>query len=445
MPAIVTNSFRADVSRNFITDLRGSGDNTYYLFISRGEPWPDDTTPPVPADVPFFIHSDPWQNMIAMKKIGNTDVVAGVPIHDYITATTYAEYDDRESRLDNQNYYVITENNNVYICLKSSGISTISPDAAGGVTTSGTIESADGYVWKYLFTASTENVTKFKTVNFLPVIRVETDPGAAGDAALRNQFAVQQAAVDGAVYNIKVVDGGSGYATAPTVSFTGDGTGLAATATLTAGVVTGITVTAPGTGYKRCAVAFSGGGGTGAEARAVIGPPGGFGVDPRNDLRAHHAILNVILTGAEGMGDIIIGNDFRQIGIIKNPYDYGTTTIASETTRFALGRLTIATGGSWPNDRLFNGDTSGAQGIVDYYDTAGGVLHYHQNQSTGFTDFTTADSVRLVGDTGTLYAVNSITTPEVEHDSGSVIYLENRIPITRVADQAETIQLVIEF
>lgn len=80
----------------------------------------------------------------------------------------------------------------------------------------------------------------------------------------------------GGITGVAVTSGGSGYTSAPTVSFTGgSGTGAAATATVVGGVVTGITVTDPGTGYTSApTVAFSGGGGTGAAATASYGTTG---------------------------------------------------------------------------------------------------------------------------------------------------------------------------
>jgi uncharacterized protein len=71
---------------------------------------------------------------------------------------------------------------------------------------------------------------------------------------------------------ITVGVGGTGYTTAPTVVLTGGGgTGAAATAVLTAGVVTSIALTAGGVGYTSAPViSFTGGGGTGATATATI-------------------------------------------------------------------------------------------------------------------------------------------------------------------------------
>lgn len=70
-----------------------------------------------------------------------------------------------------------------------------------------------------------------------------------------------------------VTAGGTGYTSAPTVGFTGGaGTGAAATAVLTDGVVTSITITNAGTGYTSApTIGFTGGAGTGAAATAYVG------------------------------------------------------------------------------------------------------------------------------------------------------------------------------
>ena len=77
------------------------------------------------------------------------------------------------------------------------------------------------------------------------------------------------------VASVTVNSGGSGYTSAPVVSFTGGGgSGAAATATVAAGQVTAITMTSGGSGYTSApTVAFSGGGGSSARGTAVIGGP----------------------------------------------------------------------------------------------------------------------------------------------------------------------------
>ena len=79
------------------------------------------------------------------------------------------------------------------------------------------------------------------------------------------------AAATGGVDAIAVGAGGTGYVS-PLVVITGDGTGAAATAAIDVnGVITGITVTTPGTGYTTApAVTFTDAAGTGAVATATL-------------------------------------------------------------------------------------------------------------------------------------------------------------------------------
>ena len=41
--------------------------------------------------------------------------------------------------------------------------------------------------------------------------------------------------------------------------------------------------------------------------------------------------------------------------------------------------------------------------------------------------------------------IASLTNPEIDYYSGSVIYAEDRSPITRATDQTENIKLIVEF
>ncbi len=74
------------------------------------------------------------------------------------------------------------------------------------------------------------------------------------------------------VLGVTVVSPGTGYTSAPTVTFSGGGgSGAAATATVANGRITGFTVTSSGSGYSSApSVSLSGGNGTLASARAVI-------------------------------------------------------------------------------------------------------------------------------------------------------------------------------
>lgn len=84
---------------------------------------------------------------------------------------------------------------------------------------------------------------------------------------------LEQKTPDNQVRNVSVGTGGTGYTSAPSVSFSGGGgSGATAIATVDSnGSVNGVAVTSGGTGYTSApTISFSGGGGTGAEAVASI-------------------------------------------------------------------------------------------------------------------------------------------------------------------------------
>jgi hypothetical protein len=443
MTAIITSQFRLDMAKHLIADVIAS---SYYLFIGRSEPWADEQLADTPYDNDYSTHFDAHQKMQSMKLIAEADVSHASVRNQWISGSPYDEYDDRDAGLESteRKYFIITDNNNVYICLKSGpGGSIYSPDVlsiSSGIINFTEGNYVDGYIWKYLFTLSTNVATKFLTAAFIPVMYLNTDPGSGSD---QNQWDVQQNAVDGAIYNIKVTNGGSGYTAAPTVTVYGNGTeDVVATATLTGDTVTGVTISDYGEGFTAANVVFSGGGnGSGATARAVLGPKGGFGADPRNELRSHYVAINSRLQYAEG-DDFIVGNEFRQIGIIKDPIS--GTAVAIDDTYSALKYLTVAEGGTFENDDVIFGSVSQAKALVDDYHVDG-IIRYHQTEDTGFRSFTIEDKINVVDGEGTAKQCLTVNNAEIKKYSGDVLFLENRTKVTRSDTQIETIKLVLEL
>jgi len=279
--------------------------------------------------------------------------------------------------------------------------------------------------------------SKFLTNTFVPVVTLASDDGSL-------QWDVQDAAVDGAIHRIRITNGGTGYTSAPTVTIDGDGVGCTATATVSAGAVTEIEINTIGSGYRQANVTLSGGGGSSATARAVISPPGGHGSDPVAELGGFFTMVNVQLDGEDGSGDFPVDNDYRQLGMIKNPVNYGTTTTSTATTLIATQSLdyTGISGGSFTVDSTITGGTSGAVAYIDSVDSANGVIRYHQEAATGFESFQASETITSGSVTAT---VDTLNDPEVEKFSGEVLYIENRSPVTRAADQIEDVKLVLEF
>jgi FtsP/CotA-like multicopper oxidase with cupredoxin domain len=111
-------------------------------------------------------------------------------------------------------------------------------------------------------------------------------------------FTPTSVALNKGVASVAVANGGSGYTSAPTVSFSGGGgTGAAAVATIT-GIVSGITLDSGGSGYAaNTTVAITGGGGTGATATATVMGGEIMGITITNPGTGYTLVPTVAFTG----------------------------------------------------------------------------------------------------------------------------------------------------
>jgi hypothetical protein len=397
-----------------------------YLFIGKNTAFPDDNAPPTPVNSTANVEYTPWRDMYAAKRITTADVTHAVPRHDWTSGEVYTYYDDADTNLiESDSFFVITEDYNVYKCLWNAGgaASTTKPT---GVSTS-PFTAADGYIWKYMYTVTTAKALKFLTNDYIPVQQLDGDDGT-------DQYDVQTAAVDGGVHVVKVTSGGSAYGSAPAVTITGDGTGATANSTITAGAVTAVTITNAGTGYTRATVTFASGA---AAATAIISPKGGHGSNAVEELGGKYIMINVRLDGTESH-TFSTANEFRQVGIVRDPYLYGTTTRAvASSFRQSFKYQLSAPSGTFALDETVTSGSNTASVVEWTTPNLFTTLPLHRPFAN-----TTSVSGGTSGASGTIAV---ITTPGLQPYSGDIIYVENRVPISRAADQIEDVKLIIQF
>jgi hypothetical protein len=443
MSAIITTKFRYQTAVNLINAMGGNGsqaDDSYYMFIGRTEPWADDENPPSPED--SISEENAARNaMLSLKLITAAKISHVIPRYNWVSGQSYSEYDDQDELLTTKQFYVYTQDDlSVYKCIKAgSGASIVRPSVVSSGM--GAVLS-DGYQWKYMFTLSGGAIGTFTASTFIPVKTLATDDTSY-------QWDVQQAAIPGAIYRIKITDGGAGYASKPTVTIVGNGTSCTIQAgdiTMSGGAVSEILVNSArvGSGYTQAKVVFSGGGPTRvATARAVISPPGGHGSDAVQELGGYYAMITATLSGEEQTGDFIIDNGFRQIGILRNPIDNDTDEIGTATTYNALTALTYSNvnGVAFQANQTITGGTSGAKAYIDSVTET--QLFVHQTTTTGFASFSASEL--LNNGSGTTATLGSITIPEADKYTGELLYIENISPVTRNINQTEDIKLVLEL
>ena len=91
--------------------------------------------------------------------------------------------------------------------------------------------------------------------------------------------------------------------------------------------------------------------------------------------------------------------------------------------------------------------------VQNVYDNQGTDATYKQNIPFGDSSTITGASSNATGvpDVASSSTVNNTVfvagyaNPELQPDSGDVIYIENRKPISRASDQTEDVKLVVEF
>jgi hypothetical protein len=353
----------------------------------------------------------------------------------------------------------MTASNRVYICLQQGKDATgtpqpssVDPDTTLTTTNPG-VATADGYIWKYLYTQSALRLSKFGSANFIPVEFVGSGVLTSIETAQQN---VQNAAIPGSIIGYKVISPGSGYAVSDTVTIQGNGS--FARAKLTADPVSGVirkveiddsTAIPVGSGYDFANVKINTSTGTGAVIRPVISKKG-IGADAREDLRSRSLMFNAKIVGEAGNGDFVINNDFRQVGLIRNPtIPTSRSAVDSDftaTTGSALRILTldsaITTG--IEQDDLLVGDNTGAKAYVDKVN--GPQISYHQNDNTGYLAFSSADvAINDSLGTRTAAAFVSDSDGEVNPFSGEVLYIENRAAILRSSVGTEDIKMIVQF
>ena len=220
MPSTVTRHLKTHMAQQFlesVTEGPSSSNNslvdTYYVAVGRQNSYNSqdggsDAAPPSPDTSDLILDTLWFKNLISGKKIGSGDVSLGVKRIDWVSGTQYAQYDSLnannfiEASANNvNNFYVLTDDDNVYkvISNNKSANSIIKPTSTA---TTGTFSTSDGYRWKYLFTLSATQKSKFLSSTVMPV----ADSTGAG-----TQRTIENNAVDGTIDHIQVTNVGTGY------------------------------------------------------------------------------------------------------------------------------------------------------------------------------------------------------------------------------------------
>ena len=522
MSAIVTDQFRILNAKNFIDSVQDSS-NSYYVFVGLSNSSQDvgfgrvstwNTTPPNPTDnIDYNNHYE--STLLFGKKITSANIRRVVRRIDWAKGTKYEMYRQDYSadtpspitgslRLYDANYYVMNSDYRVYICIDngSSGINTagnasqdeptftdLEPSKAG--------ESGDGYLWKYLYSVSPNDIIKFDSIEYIPVPNNwESSTDAQIDAVRKNGDCTLN---DNQIKKVYIKNRGLGYGlkNGQSCKILGDGSGASVVVDVdNSGKITNTTVTSGGKNYTYGIVDLTTTSANippiYAELIPIIPPSKGHGFDIYKELGADKVLIYTRFD--DSTKDFPIDSKFAQVGIIKNPTIYDSTGISTTVynqSEFS-GVYAMKLGGT-PSGSISVGDKIQqtvddgiALGYVASYDSETNVLKYYQdrslylNQNTyGNIDYigiSTVGKVLQFNSTNQVTKVNGgftgnvdgnfndskvtignkiinlgmtfkygLSNPEINKKSGEIIYIDNRPTVTRNSRQKEDVKIILEF
>lgn len=456
MVAIVTDPLRKKFANLLFQEIQNSTDNNeYFLGIGKSDPYDATDTIITPART-LKDERIARGNLQSVKKVtGNSFVI---PRYNWTAGAIYSAWSDASIGIPTNSYYVLTEDNEIYICLQqgknaagASNTSIVKPSFTdAGVAVNQAFETSDGYRWKLAYTISASRASTFLSSTFVPC--QDQDLIAAGDSGASGAFALQQnvirnVRVPGQILGVEIVDGGTGYSSAPTITFKGNGAGATATTTISGGTIVKVEMdnesSGLGSGYDYASATVSGN----ANLRPIIGPRDGLGFSALSDLKSSSVMFNIKPSGAEG-GTFNTTNDFRQIMLLRN---LDLTDSAGEGPRYTgtsskVNRFLTIAGTISASQFVVDEKITGASGItafIDELDSGGGnKVFFHQNENTVNGNFT--DGEALTGN-----AVGSATVDSgnrfssVDIYSGDILYIENRARVIRASAQTEDIKVII--
>lgn len=484
MSSINTNKYRTFLAQQFRTTLLlGGADATvkdditstntslmsagaattseFYLGVGRPQQWTDDNAPPTPTQDTQSLDFAAWRDLLGVKQITANNSALVITRHDWATNSVYTQYDDTNTTLTSNTFYVLDTQElpyKVYKCLWNNADathvaganSTVAPSTTG--TTNNPVLTADGYVWQYMYTITTDDYT-YLTDDWMPV---KTDSTVSDHAA-------NNAGKLSTVVPLVVTAGGSDYnpAVDAAAAVEGDGTEATITAggiTFSANAVANVSFNTGGSGYTTIdtiSVTQSGSSNT-ATVRALIPPYPNHGHDPVKELGCVSVMLTAELAYAEphSNSSMTVVNEYRRVMLLQDPllangsvangtfyqqtYDCSLT---SNTATFEPDDVVTVTNTTYTVtgtvvDVIKNSESpqESVVRITNVHDggrTAAGYVAFAN------TDTITSDSVSAV--------LGTVREPELKFYSGNILYIDQRVPVTRSDAQVEEVRLVFGF
>lgn len=500
---VVTPNVSIQTANGFGAALEAKLNNDhFYVFAARPKPYEPDDSVAEPNwendyDSFFFMH----EQMYFARKLANTDVSFMVRTRPWVSNTIYTEYDDKDHNFPSSNFYVMTSDNHVFKCIYNNNRapSLAEPNI---VQTEGLPSTlSDGYRWKYMYTMTGPDRTKFSTQNFSvakqnPAVQAGAIPGgilnikveaggsnfptnsgnilaidgnritiAANASAQTNYYANSTITIFGAgnvitnrritesflqgnnkvivvanSFNSNQVSQGYSYSIAPTLQVVGDGSGFEGYFTINPlnQSIVSVEIIDAGTGYNQAtATAISG---TGFGSGAVLRPI----ISPKgghgSDTYGELYCQHVGIT-AEFANTLSFPIDvtLRTVGLLKNPTANGQPFTGLSFNQCANVAVSNTTAQNFDLGETVIGNVSRARGQVAFSNSSLLII-------TGYKGGFIPGEIINGAESGVQFTVTAVQSqPQIDVYSGEVLYIQNITPTERSPTSSEQLKLCIRL
>jgi len=427
MGTLIKNEFKTHNARQFIESLDETSNSVYYVFTGKPQAYTESSTP-APTDSITNSQYQVWDEMISGKQITTSDAKHMIKKNTWATNTAYQAYDDQNGSLLGAAYHVTTtegSNYHVWKCVannQSTGNSTSKPlysDVSSSLNTL-YIKTVDGYQWRFMYTITGTNYTRFTTTNYIPyyahtnasanavsgsldaflvtnsgnnynefcngtfttvtnstsqvlassdftlstnndfynncAIYIKSGTGAGGLNKITDYVGSSKTITLESAWGTNPSTSDSVFEITPSVTIKGDSTTDATARALvntSSNTIANVEVVTRGAGYTYADITIEANNMATANlavVRAPIVPTGGHSSDPINELEGSHVGISVEFANTES-ANIPTDNDFRQIGILKDP-------------KHANVQINGTVSGSWTNGELVTQANTTSHGYV---------------------------------------------------------------------------------
>ena len=322
----------------------------YYYFIGNILEWPDPNVPGIPdatQDYEYFTRN----GILSVKKVNLRDVSYVVPRIDWENGTVYDQFDGNYSEsftsdsgatsLKNANFYVLTSTYGVYKCIFNNNGSASTEEPSGQDITM--LTTADGYIWKYLYTIPLSSQNRFLTLDYMPVQRAVTNAyyskGEVSSIVIDNPGVGYLGNAEVTLSVVGQFAGGSGNAIAnlrPVLN--------------SAGEFLDVIIDDAGANYKSASILITDNLGSGYSQYnnisnvSIYNPGSGYTTAARNNTTVTIATTGTSQPTANAYANIVYSTSNSIVGIALTNKGYGYSPAARSNTTIAIA----TTGSSQP-------------------------------------------------------------------------------------------------